>query len=639
MQRQQCVGAITASSSSGSVVRTEHNPDVDRATFAHVLADAPMLADGGMGTSLVDRGVPVDSCLELRNVEDPDVVLDVHRSFTDAGAGLVWTNTFGANRFKLARYGLADRAGEINVAGVMLARKLGVPVVGSLGPLGVRLVPVGRVAAEQARQAYAEQIGALLEAGADVLAIETQTDLDEIEEAVAAARELDAGVPVLVTATFTRDDRTLLGTTPEAVARRLASLGVDALGVNCGQGPEQALRVIRQMAPESPVPLVARPNAGGPQQVGGRLLYPATPAYFAEHARELLDAGVRLIGGCCGTGPAHTRAMARAMAGAPPVSLPARPPSRLDTQPAAPAPGTSGLATKLDEGRFVVAVEMEPPRGHSAATMLAAAETLGGAGADVIDVADSPMARMRMSPWAACRLIEQELGIETVLHFPTRGRNLLRLQGDLLAVHALGVRNLFVCLGDPVAIGDFPQGTDNVDATATGLIELVTRSFNRGTDHAGSPIGEPTSFVVGCALNPDPADPERECRLLRRKIDAGAAFALTQPIYEPGRLDRFRQQYERRHGALDLPILAGVLPLVSARHATFLDNEVPGVTIPPAVLDRIRRAPQDRAAAQGTAMALELVAAIRERAAGIYLMPQFGRFDLAAEVVEAAANG
>ena len=611
---------------------------MDRDAFARLLGDAPMLADGGTGTSLVDRGVPVASCLELCNLEDPGVVFDIHRSFVDAGATLVWTNTFGANRFKLARHGLAQRTAELNAAGVTLARKLGVPVVGALGPLGVRLAPYGRVAPEQAREAYAEQISALLEAGVDLLAIETQSDIVEIEQAVAAARELDPDIPVLVTATFTRDDRTLLGTTPEALAGRLVALGVDALGVNCGQGPEQALRVIRQMASESSVPLIARPNAGGPQEVGGRLLYPATPPYFAEHAQELLAEGVRVLGGCCGTGPEHTRAMAQVVAQAPPTTPSSRPVPRAVSVPLAAAPASSGLASKLVQGRFVVAVEMEPPRGHSVATMLAAAESLAGAGADVIDVADSPMAKMRMSPWAACRLIEQELGLETVLHFPTRGRNLLRLQGDLLAIHALGVRNLFVCLGDPVSIGDYPHGSDNVDVTATGLVELVTKSFNRGTDHAGSSIGEPTGFVVGCALNPDPADLEREIRLLRRKIDAGATFALSQPAYEGRVIERFAAEYEARQGPLTLPVLAGVLPLVSARHAVFLDNEVPGITIPPSTLERMRRVPESRAAAEGTAMAIDLVTEMREQAAGIYLMPQFGRFDLAAEVVEAAAR-
>jgi homocysteine S-methyltransferase len=297
----------------------------------------------------------------------------------------------------------------------------------------------------------------------------------------------------------------------------------------------------------------------------------------------------------------------------------------------------TALGEKLGDGRFVVAVEMDPPRGFSVSGMIAGAETLAEAGADVVDVADSPMARMRMSPWAACRLIQEHVGIETVLHFPTRGRNLLRLQGDLLAVHALGIRNVFVCLGDPVAIGDYPKGTDNVDVTATGLITLITGAFNEGLDRAGASIGEPTSFLVGCAVNPAAPDVDREARLLHRKIGAGAAFALSQPVFDARTLEAFAAAYAARFGPLELPILAGVLPLMSSRHAEYLHNEVPGVVIPPEARERLRAA-GDGAAATGLRLTLDLVGALRasSSAAGIYLMPQFGRFDVAAEVVEAA---
>jgi homocysteine S-methyltransferase len=382
------------------------------------------------------------------------------------------------------------------------------------------------------------------------------------------------------------------------------------------------------------IPLVARPNAGGPQQVGGRFLYPATPSYFGEHAQALLDEGVALIGGCCGTGPDHVRAVGQALAS--PRSPAAAVLAELDVEagPASEGPSRTELEARLSEGRFLVAVELEPPRGYGSARMLAAAETLAEAGADVIDVADSPLARLRMSPWAACRLIEEQVKVETVLHFPTRGRNLLRLQGDLLAVHALGIRNLFVCLGDPVAIGDFPGGTDHVDVAPTGLIRLVTASFNVGRDEQGSSIGEPTSFVVGCAVNPAAADLDREVRLLRRKIEAGAAFALSQPVFEPATLARFRRAFEDRFGELRLPILAGVLPLAGERHATFLHNEVPGMRIPEAVLARLAAA-GSHGEAEGLRMAKDLAVELRELASGVYLMPQFGRFDLAAEIVEA----
>jgi methionine synthase / methylenetetrahydrofolate reductase(NADPH) len=604
----------------------------------NLLEQGPLLGDGGMGTSLVDLGVPVDACFEALNVRDPSAVEGVHRSFIEAGARVVWTNTFGANRFKLDRHGMADRADELARAGVRLARRGGVLVAGSVGPLGVRLAPYGRVGAEQAREAYAEQISALVEAGADLVAIETQTDLNEMEAALAASRAVAPEVAVLVTATFTQDDRTMLGSTPQTVAARLAELGADAIGVNCGQGPAQVLRVVRAMRPSAAdVPLVARPNAGGPQSVGGRFLYPATPQYVAGAAAALFVEGARLLGGCCGTGPAHIEEIASALespraAGVfdPPREVaPAERPRGVSEAPA------SRLGEKLADGRFIVAVEIEPPRGFSAGRMVAAAETLAQAGADVIDVADSPMAKMRMSPWAACRLIQESSGAETVLHFPTRGRNLLRLQGDLLGVHALGIRNLFVCLGDPVTVGDYPHGTDNVDVTPTGLMSLITDAFNRGTDKAGSSIGEPTSFLVGCALSPGREDLDAEVRLLKRKIDAGAMFALTQPLYSIDSLLAFRRAYERRFGSLGLPILAGVLPLVNARHAEFIHNEVPGIRIPEHVLDRMREA-TGAGEGEGLSMAIDLAREFASHSAGVYIMPQFGRFDLAAEVVEAA---
>jgi methionine synthase I (cobalamin-dependent) len=598
-----------------------------------LLRHGPLLCDGGMGTSLVDLGAPVRACFEILNAEDPGLVESVHRGFLEAGARLILTNTFGATRFALARRGLEDRVAELNARGVEIARRTGALVAGSVGPLRVRLAPYGRVRAEEAFDAYAEQIEALTEAGADLIMIETQSDLNELEQALMAARKVSS-LAVVASATFTRDDRTLLGGTPEQVAERLAELGADVIGVNCGQGPAQALRVIRAMRPHARgIPLSARPNAGGPLQVGGRFLYPATPDYFAKHARALLDEGVSITGGCCGTGPAHIRAMAEALV-AEPRTRPAEVVQPEEHDAAHDLVGIpTGLSAKLAAGEFVVTVEMDPPRGFSSARMLAGAETLAEAGADVINVADSPMARMRMSPWAACRLIQEHVGIETVLHFPTRGRNLLRLQGDLLAVHALGIRNLFVVLGDPVSIGDYPTGTDNVDVTATGLLALITGSFNRGRDQAGASIGEPTSFVAGCAVNPAAPDLDRECRLLKRKIDSGAAFALSQPVYSANPLRTLRRAYEERHGELTLPILAGVLPLMNGRHAEFLHNEVPGISIPEEARDRLRSA-GERGESEGLRMAVELGAELRSLAEGIYLVPQFGRYDVAAEIVE-----
>ena len=613
---------------------------MDATALSHLLAGSPLLSDGGMGTALIARGAAAGSCLEARNLDDPADVELVHRGFVAAGARLILTNTFGAGRFRLARHGLADRVGAINRAGVSIARRAGAAVVGgSIGPLGIRLAPYGRVGVEDARAAYAEQAAALLEGGADLLVIETQSDLRELEQAVAAARDVAPDTAIVASATFTRDDRTVLGETPAQVAARLVALDVAVIGVNCGEGPAQVLRVLRAMRPAAAGrPLLARPNAGGPTEVGGRLVYPATPAYVAEHALAFAAEGAAVVGGCCGTGPDHTAAIAAALssgARADPrsaIEIAAEPASR----PPAVA-GPTGLQSRLAAGAFVIAVEVEPPRSFNAARLVAAAGTLRDAGADVIDVADSPMAKMRMSAWAACRLVEEAVGIETVLHFPTRGRNLLRLQGDLLGAHALGIRNLFVCVGDPVSIGDYPEGSGTVDVTATGLLALIADEFNRGRDRSGSSIGEPTVFFAGAAVAPSASDLERECRLLQRKVRAGARFLLSQPVYEAASLVRLLATYEAvTGGPLATPVLAGVLPLATVRHADFLHNEVPGIEVPHAARSRLEAAGDDAARA-GVEMAVELVAGLRaEGAAGVYVMPQFGRYDLAAEVVEAA---
>jgi methionine synthase / methylenetetrahydrofolate reductase (NADH) len=596
------------------------------------------VSDGGMGTSLIERGVPVGACFEALNLDDPGAVEGIHRGFVEAGADLILTNTFGANRFRLEPHGLGNRTGAFATAAVSIARSAGASLVaGSMGPLGARLAPYGRVRQEDAFEAYREVASAL--AGVDLLVIETQTDLRELEVALAAAREGAPDLAVIACATFTRDDRTLLGSTPAEVAARLVELGADAIGVNCGEGPAQVLRLIRSMAPVAEgTPLVARPNAGGPAAIGGRFVYPATPAYVGEIARALLDEGVAVVGGCCGMGPRHTEAIVQATAGGalhPRIEVES-PDGRTGEARAASRAEPSRLEVHLASGAFTVAVEMEPPRSFSTATLVAAAQTLRDAGADVIDVADAPMAKLRMSAWAACRMI-QEAGVETVLHFPTRGRNLLRLQGDLLGAHALGIRNLFVCVGDPVTIGDYPQGSNTVDVTATGLLALVTEGFNEGRDRAGSSIGEATSFFPGAAVAISAVDLERECRLLKKKVDAGARFLLSQPVYSAAALARLLEVYEHvADKPLGIPLLVGVLPLVSARHATFLHNEVPGIVVPRSARNRMAAAGDD-GWPEGLAMASDLIAELRSAgAAGVYVMPQFGRYDLAAEVVETA---
>jgi homocysteine S-methyltransferase len=622
------------------------------------LAHGPLLCDGAMGTLLYTHGATFGSCFEALNLARPELVADIHRAYLAAGADLIEANTFGANRWKLAEHNLAGQVAEINAAGVRLARQAvessgrAAFVAASVGPLGVRLAPTGPLSVSEAHEAFHEQMTAVCEAGADVLILETFGDLAEIQTAIRAAKAL-CDLPIIAQMTFTVDGRTPLGHAPEVVARALAarSVGVTVIGANCSVGPARILPVIEAMRValqdlRGPgdlglVPyLSAQPNAGWPESASGRIMYPATPEYFGDYARRLVMAGATLVGGCCGTTPEHIRAMRltlNALMLAPGGARPARisivAPTPED-KPLPPEPPTD-LARKLESGRFVVSVEMSPPKGFDAGGVLSNALMLKQHGADVVNIADSPRARMRMSPWAVAHLVQSEVGIEPVLHFPTRGRNLLRIQGDLLAAHALHVRNLFVVMGDPPSIGDYPQATDNYDVVPSGLVKLIKQNFNRGVDGAGASIGRPCSFTVGAALDLGAQDVDREIKTLRKKIEAGADFALTQPVFDPAILRAFFNRYAELHGPLKLPVLVGILPLASARHAEFLHNEVPGVTLTEAVRDRMRLA-GDQGRREGIRIAQEILLQVREAAAGVYLMPAFGRFDTAAEVLAVA---
>ncbi len=618
--------------------------------FLDLLSSGPtLLADGAMGTMLHGRGVGFDKCFDELNVTSPAAVAQVHREYIEAGAQVILTNTFGANRYKLRKHGLEKSLAEINRTGVELARRVvaasfkDVFVAGDIGPLGVRIAPYGRVSREDARAAFAEQVSALAGAGADLLVIETMTDLYEIREAVRAVHEV-CDLPVVASVTFTRDDRTLLGDDPAKVAHGLAEEGTDVIGVNCSGGPSQLLRILRQM--RQAVPFLedggrqhfwVKPNAGWPEQVGGRIMYPAEAEYFGDYALAFCEAGASIVGGCCGTTPAHIAAMRAALDANPEgcntSTFEFIAPSEID-EGELTAEQPSPLAQRISDGKFSIAVEMSPPRGLSTHKLIAGASLLAEAGADVINVADSPMARMRMSAWAVCDVVRRQVGVDTTLHFPTRGRNLLRVQGDLLAAHALGIRNVFVVMGDPTAIGDYPEAMDNYDLVPSGLIKLIKQGFNAGVDHSGTSIGQPTNFYVGAALNLCPSDPEREIKNLHRKALSGADFFLTQPIYRQEDGPRLLEQYETRHGPLGKPILAGLLPLVSTRHASFLHHEVPGIFIPDEMLARIAAA-GDEGARVGVELAVELVEGIKGWASGVYIMPQFHRYDMVAEIVEA----
>jgi methionine synthase I (cobalamin-dependent)/5,10-methylenetetrahydrofolate reductase len=617
--------------------------------FLERLSRGPILCDGAMGTMLYQRTGTFEHCFDELNLSQPEWVAEIHRAYIEAGAEIIETNTFGANRFRLAEHNLAPRVSDINAAGVRIAREVaalaGRPVfiAGSIGPTGVRLSPTGSVTPDEVRAAFREQAAALADAGADLIIVETFSDLVEIEAAVRAVQDV-CDLPIIAQMTFTQDLRTPVGHTPEAVAQALAALNVPVIGVNCSVGPARVLTVTEDIRAalhaaglDDRIKVSAQPNAGWPEVSGGRIMYRATPEYFGDYARRFVLAGATIIGGCCGTTPAHISAMRltlNALALAPQRKearvVVVQPPSR-QKQPLPPEPPTQ-LARKLERGEFVVNVEVSPPKGFDPSRVLAGALMLKQEGADVISVADSPRARLRMSPWAVAHLIQTQVGIETILHFPTRGRNLLRVQSDLLAAHALHVRNLFVVMGDPPNIGDYPEATDQYDVVPTGLVRLIKRHFNQGVDQAGAPIGRPCSFLVGVALNLSAQDVDKEIKLLRKKMESGADFALTQAVFDIRTVRAFLDRYHELHGPLTLPLLVGVLPLASGRHAEFLHNEVPGMYLPEEVRRRMHLA-GERGREEGIRMAQDLLLGLKELVRGVYIMPAFGRYDTAAEVI------
>ncbi|MDP3768648.1 MAG: bifunctional homocysteine S-methyltransferase/methylenetetrahydrofolate reductase, partial [Dehalococcoidia bacterium] len=483
---------------------------------------------------------------------------------------------------------------------------------------------------EEVREAYAEQASALVAGGVDALILETFTDLSELIEAVRGVRAV-ANVPLIAQMTFTQEGKTLLGHGPREIVDALERLNVEVIGANCSVGSQGMLEVMAQMAAAAKkARLCAMPNAGFPAYVGGRYMYVSTPEYMAEHGRRMVALGVRLLGGCCGTTPAHIATMRealRAPAADPSVGVGLHAPV-VEPEPMARPAAPSSLAQKLGH-TFVVTVEIDPPRGVHDRREMDACRRLRDAGVDAIDVADNPMARLRMSPWAMSSRIQSEVGLETILHFTTRDRNLIRLQSDLLAVHALGIRNILVLRGDPPQMGDYPTATAVSDVKPSGLVKLI-KEFNRGRDVAGNSIGTPTAFSIGVALNLSAPDLDREARVLERKVAAGADFICTMPVYEPEALERF----ERISGRLSLPVLVGVLPLVSHRHAEFLHNELPGLTIPDRVRTRLRDAADGRE--EGLRIAEDLIATLRRRAAGIYLIPSFGRYEGVIELARLA---
>ena len=611
-----------------------------RSELAAFLRERPRVGDGALGTALYAGGIASRRSFEDLNRSDPDRVRAVHAAHLAAGAEVISTNTFGANSWKLGRHGLASEVAKINAAGARVARSAVRPgnlVFGSVGPSGEVVGPLDEERAPGFAAGFREQIAALVESGVDAILIETFTSLAEARLALAAAREVAPDIGVIVLMTFSEQATTLFGVAADQAAGTLARDGADAVGSNCGVGPDTTLTALERMRDAVSLPLVAQPNAGIPERTEGRFLYPSSPDYVAHYAKRYLRLGVSLIGGCCGTGAEHIGAVAgvvraaSAAARADRVKAPARAVTAAPEEeapveaPAVPVPERSGLARCLAEGRFAVSVEMDPPRGAEPGKFLSKVRDLADAGVRFVNVADGPRATARMSAIAFAAILERGGEVETILHYQCRDRNLIGIQSDLLGAHALGIRNLLAVTGDPPKLGDYPHATPVFDVDSVGLVRIL-RGLNHGLDLAGNPLGAALPFHIGVGANPAAADLESEMGKFGKKAEAGAQYCLTQPVYETRILERFVNDV-RGYG---IPVLAGVLPLVSSRNAEFLHNEVPGMSVPQPVRDRLAAAPtRQRARDVGVAVARDMVAAARDLAAGVYVMPPFNRFDLA----------
>ncbi len=616
-----------------------------KSPFLTALEQRVLLADGAMGTLLQSRGVAQHACLEALVLEQPDIVRRVHEDYIAAGADIIETNTFGANRFRLARHGLEAKVRDINFKAARLARDAreihghAVFVAGAIGPTGRMLATADDVRPGDVRAAIREQAEALLEGGVDLLILETFPDIAELREAILAIKSC-CDLPVVAQVTFQRDGRTYAGEPPDEVANIASALGADVAGVNCSLGPQSVLEVIDQMAANTSIRLSAMPNAGLPKFMDGRLVYPATPDYYADYAKKLVLAGANIVGGCCGTTPEHTSAMREMLAGewntrgrasvaapAPSVIAVSSPqPRRDDAQEAKPRT----MREKLAAGEFVVSVELDPPRGLNPRKAIEGAAHLKALGADCINIGDSPMARVRMSAIALAVLIEQRVEIETIIHFTTRDRNLMAIQSDLLGAHALGIRNVIALTGDPPSGGDYARATGVWDVDSIGFIRIL-KMLNSGTDWAGNSIGKGTDFFIACAANPTADNVDLEVDRVRRKIEAGADMLMTQQLYSAELLRTFLEKL----GPIEIPVLVGIMPLQSHRHTEFIHNELAGVFVPEDVRERMRAAGEN-GVAEGIAQARELLEACRPLVQGTYLVPSFGRYEVVGELVTLA---
>src|SRR5690349_6167461 len=595
-----------------------------------------------MGTMLYAKGVFINRCFESLNLTQPDLVVDVHGEYLKAGADVIETNTFGANRMKLRGFGLGDQVREINLAGAQLARRAvekskgEAYVAGAIGPLGVRVEPWGKTGIDEAEAMFRDQAQALLDGKVDVFILETFRDLNEIGAAIAAVRSI-CDLPIVAQMTTEEDGASLDGAPAEQFAPELIKRGADVVGINCSVGPAPMLETVERISDIVDVWLSAQPNAGKPRDIEGRNLYLCSPEYMASYARRFIASGVRLVGGCCGTTPEHIRqialaaksmapGMARHAAGPADVTVPVS--SQPNARPAVPREAKSAFAKKIASGKFVTAIELMPPRGHATATALDDAKRLARR-VDVVTIPDGPRAGARMSALSLAVLVQQQAGVETLLQYSCRDRNLLGIQSDLLGAHAMGVRNVLGITGDVRNLGDIPDATAVFDVDSIGLTNLINR-LNHGLDIGGQSIGEPTAFHAGVMVNPS-RDLDQELRRLEFKVEAGAEFAVTRPVFDVAAFERFLKRVD----SLGLPIIVGIWPFESALNAEFMANEVPGVTVPDVLVDPMRRAAGAEAAiAEGVQVAREIVAAIKGMAAGVQISSPSGRLDAALDVLD-----
>jgi methionine synthase / methylenetetrahydrofolate reductase(NADPH) len=597
----------------------------------------PVLCDGAMGTLLYAKGVFINRCYDELNLSQPDLIRGVHHEYLQAGAEIVETNTFGANSFRLARHSLADKVSEINRAGARLAKEAAksfdVWVAGSVGPLGTRIEPLGKTSFEEARQSFREQIAALVQGGVDLLMFETFGYLEELHQAVLAAKDVGAKLPLVVQVTIDEDGNCLDGSNPETFAPRLEEWGADVIGCNCSVGPVAMLEAIERVRAATSLPLSAQPNAGIPRSVEGRNIYLCSPEYMASYARKFVAAGVRIVGGCCGTTPDHTRVMksalrageARGKTAAVHASAAAAPAAT----PAKPLEERSALGAKLARGEFITMVEVVPPKGTDISKEIEGTRFLKSVGVDAVNIPDSPRASARMSNQALSLLVQRDAGIDAILHYTCRDRNVLCIQSDLLGAAAVGIKNLICITGDPPKMGNYPDATAVFDVDAIGLVNIV-HNLNRGLDIGGNPIGTGTSFVIGVGANPGITDLDEEIRRFEYKVQAGAEYAVTQPVFDLRLLENFVRRIEHCR----IPVIAGIWPLVSVRNAEFMKNEL-RVSVPDSILERMARAQNPEAArAEGVAIAREMLLAVRNTVQGAQISAPQGRYSSAVDVLE-----